>query len=92
MTLDTKLPDIKVGMLVLTADGAQLGRIKTLSTTCAELDIFLGPDYWIGRDLVKDTATGVAVLRENRNFFNQRVRRGRTHEGLHANKFKEQKQ
>jgi hypothetical protein len=75
--------NVQVGMLVMSADGHQLGRVKAISNTCFEVDVFLGPDYWVNRDLVADTSTGAVLLREGREFFTQRPTTGRTHEGLH---------
>ena len=78
-------PQISVSMLVMTADGHPLGRIKTTSNTCIQLDVMLGPDFWVGRELIRDTSAGLVVLRVPRDFFNQRPSRGHgTHTGIHA--------
>jgi hypothetical protein len=74
---------VQVGMLVMSADGHQLGRVKAISNSCFGVDVFLGPDYWVNRDLVSDTSTGAVLLREGREYFTQRPTTGRTHEGLH---------
>jgi hypothetical protein len=75
--------NIQVGMLVMSADGHQLGRVKAVSNTCFGVDVFLGLDYWVNRDRVADTSTGAVLLTENREYFTQRPTTGRNHEGLH---------
>jgi hypothetical protein len=83
MTMNIPGETVEVGMLVMSTDGHQLGRVKAVSNTCFEVDVFLGPDYWVNRDLVTDTSTGAVLLREDREYFTQRPTTGRTHEGLH---------
>jgi hypothetical protein len=83
--VEASSPQVDIGMLVMTADGHQLGRVKATSNTCIGLDILLGPDYWIGRDLIRDTSAGVVLLNEPKDFFNQRPTRGHgSHTGMHA--------
>jgi hypothetical protein len=83
MVVKTPGDSVQVGMLVMSADGHQLGRVKAISNSCFGIDVFLGPDYWVNRELVSDTSTGAVLLSEEREYFTQRPTTGRTHEGLH---------
>jgi hypothetical protein len=89
MVARTSADNVQIGMLVMSADGHQLGRVKALSNTCFEIDVFLGPDYWVNRQLVTDTSAAAVLLSEEKEYFTQRPARGRTHEGLHRDEFED---
>jgi hypothetical protein len=74
---------IKVGQLVVTSDGDELGRVKEIDSECFKVDAPFRIDFWLGKDAVEDTSLGVVRLNVPKDAFNQRAYRDQAHKGLH---------
>jgi hypothetical protein len=57
----TKAEPITTGSLVLTRDGAELGKVKNVSARSFKVDAPMQKDYWLARDLVT-SSDDVAVI------------------------------
>lgn len=42
----------KIGAVVVTADGEELGRVAEFEGECFKVDVSLLPDYWVAPDIV----------------------------------------
>jgi hypothetical protein len=55
------------GARVVTADGADLGKVKEVAATCFKVDVSMHPDYWLGTDTiasVTDTEVRLSVAKD----------------------------
>lgn len=74
---------VQVGMLVVSADGEELGRITALEEGCIKVDTLFAPDYWLADDLIDAVPEGIVRLTLSREALNEARRDGPEHQGMH---------
>ena len=74
--------DLRIGMLVFTSDGDELGRVKAIDGICFQLDIPLHRDFWLEQDAVESTELGVVRLNIPKDAFNQQTGYDTGHTGI----------
>lgn len=80
---DSPPVQLRTGMLVFSADGDELGRIKELQDGCFKVDAPFAIDFWVAASAVASTEFGVARLALPKDAFNQRLERDIGHTGVH---------
>ena len=75
-----------VGARVVTADGAELGKVKDVSLPCCfKVDAPLRPDYWLGADCIAEGSTsGMVRLTVTKAQLSEAKVASPGHEGTHG--------
>jgi len=74
--------ELKIGMLVFTSDGDELGRVRAIDGDCFQIDIPVRMDFWLEKNAVASTEFGVARLNLPKDAFNQHTDRDTGHTGI----------
>lgn len=82
---NTEMPELRIGMLVFTSDGDELGRVKEIDAAeCFKVDAPMALDFWLDRGSVASTELEVVRLKLPKDHFNQNNTLDIDHKGLHS--------
>jgi hypothetical protein len=75
-----------IGANVITADGAELGKVKEFEGDCFKVDAPLQPDYWLAPDVIDTASPSTVQLLINRDELSKAIERGSDHKGYHVHR------